>query len=128
MTLASLETTFHPGAPWWALLALIVATLVLLWPYLPRLEWRERREGERVPVERWRAAGLGVQPSQGVVAFQVGETCPLCRDAHRPTSEAARCPSCRALFHLQRSLEVDAGRCSTLGCAGVPRRVDAVAA
>lgn len=77
-----------------------------------------------VPIDDWRRRGMGVQPSEGIVEFQAGQRCPLCRVEHQPTSEAARCDACGTLFHLQCALEL--GGCSSLGCQGTARRVDAV--
>jgi hypothetical protein len=77
-----------------------------------------------IPLDEWRRRGMGVQPSEGTVEFQVGQRCPLCHVEHQPTSEAARCDACGTLFHLQCALEL--GGCSSLGCKGTPRRVDAV--
>lgn len=85
---------------------------------------RRARLGRQLPVSQWREKGLG--PSQGTVELQAGQCCPVCKDEHVPTSEAAECPACRTLFHLHCALEL--GRCTSLGCAGKPRRVDALAA
>ncbi len=79
-----------------------------------------------VPVDEWRRRGLGVQPD--VVGFQPGQRCPLCHSEHTPTGDAARCDLCGALFHRPCAQELAVGRCSTLGCAGGVRRVDAVQA
>lgn len=108
-----------------ALAAVGAAILGGVWVVARVREEETRRRGERVPVDRWRRAGLGAQPSAGVVEFQPGQTCPLCHVEHTPTSEAAECPACRTLVHLQCAIEM--GRCPTLACAGKPVRVDAVA-
>lgn len=114
-----------PGIDVWGLVAMFLCCLGALVLALAR--WvRAQPAGPRsgVSIDEWHRRGLGVQPSEGIVEFQPGQRCPLCRVEHRPTSEAARCDACGTLSHLQCSLEV--GRCSTLACPGSARRVDAV--
>jgi hypothetical protein len=101
-----------------------VALAIVAWRWAAVVADERRRRAEGVPVDQWRRAGMGVQPSVGVVEFQPGQTCPLCFVEHKPTSEAAQCPACRTLVHLQCVVEM--GRCPTLGCGAAPVRVDAI--
>lgn len=108
----------------WVAMAAVVAVALALVVRWVRFVREQPITGAGVPVDEWRDRGMGVQPSEGVVEFQSGQRCPLCHVEHQPTSEAARCDACGTLFHLQCSLEL--GGCSSLGCQGTPRRVDAV--
>lgn len=125
--LASLGEPGPDDGPLLAFIALLLA-VAIGWPLalLARALWRRLTvpPDASVPVDEWRRRGLHVQRSQGVIEFQAGQRCPLCHVEHAPTSEAARCDACGALFHLLCAREL--GGCSTLGCQGETHRVNAV--
>lgn len=121
-----LLASFGPDASayaFWSALVFVAGSLLAL-----GIAWSRSRDLRTVqpgvPLDEWRRRGLGVQP--GVLGFQPGQRCPLCHAEHAPTDDAARCDVCGALFHRQCAQELAVGRCSTLGCRGGVRRVDAV--